>query len=110
MQRDEIRLLVLQPTPFCNLDCSYCYLPSHEQKGRMSEDTLRAILSVIFRSGRVGDRLNVVWHAGEPIVLPLDYYRRMFALAESLAPPGVQLRHGFQTNGTLLPMHGAGSS
>ena len=22
-----LELLVVQPTPFCNLDCSYCYLP-----------------------------------------------------------------------------------
>ena len=22
-----IELLILQPTPFCNIDCKYCYLP-----------------------------------------------------------------------------------
>jgi sulfatase maturation enzyme AslB (radical SAM superfamily) len=22
------QLLILQPTPFCNLDCDYCYLPN----------------------------------------------------------------------------------
>ena len=25
-----IGLVVIQPTPFCNLDCDYCYLP-HRQ-------------------------------------------------------------------------------
>ena len=100
--KEKIRLLVLQPTPFCNLNCSYCYLPSREQKSRMSEDTLRVALSAIFRSGRVDERLNVVWHAGEPLVLPIEYYRRMFAIAESLTPAGVRLQHGFQSNGTLL--------
>lgn len=26
-----IEQLVLQPTPFCNLDCKYCYLPNRSE-------------------------------------------------------------------------------
>ena len=29
-------LLVIQPTPFCNIDCSYCYLPTRQSKERMA--------------------------------------------------------------------------
>jgi uncharacterized protein len=28
--------LVLQPTSFCNLDCSYCYLPDRRSRHLMS--------------------------------------------------------------------------
>ena len=30
-----LELLVLQATPFCNLDCSYCYLPDRNDRSRM---------------------------------------------------------------------------
>src|SRR5205085_1513349 len=32
----RLRLLVLQPTPFCNIDCSYCYLSNRGSAARMS--------------------------------------------------------------------------
>ena len=35
------RLLILQPTPFCNLDCDYCYLPNRDDTRRMSIATVR---------------------------------------------------------------------
>ena len=30
-----ISLLVLQPSPFCNINCDYCYLPNRASKKRM---------------------------------------------------------------------------
>jgi hypothetical protein len=32
----QVRLLVMQPTPFCNLDCTYCYLPHRDDKRRLA--------------------------------------------------------------------------
>jgi uncharacterized protein len=46
--------------------------------------------------------MNVVWHAGEPMVLPIDFYRRAFRLVDGLKPSGMMLTHSFQTNGTLI--------
>jgi uncharacterized protein len=31
-----LELLVIQPTPFCNLNCSYCYLPDRQNTRKMS--------------------------------------------------------------------------
>jgi len=28
----RLQLLVIQPTPFCNIDCRYCYLPDRSNK------------------------------------------------------------------------------
>jgi len=99
---DAIELLVIQATPFCNLDCAYCYLPDRNARHRASEQTLDATFRRVFESSFIGKELTVVWHSGEPLVLPIEYYRTAFALAEAHRPPGLKLSHSFQTNGTLL--------
>ena len=37
-----VRLLVVQPTPYCNLDCDYCYLPDRADRTRLSLELLEA--------------------------------------------------------------------
>ncbi len=97
-----IQLLVVQPTPFCNIDCKYCYLPNRTSKAVVSSDTLRNLFSQVFASGWFGDVLSVVWHAGEPMILPIAFYREAFALVEALRPAHLDVVHSFQTNGTLI--------
>ena len=98
----RIELLVVQPTPFCNIDCRYCYLADRTNKSVVAESTLRNLFSQVFVSGWARDGLSVVWHAGEPMVLPIDFYRRAFALIDTLKPAGLTVTHSFQTNGTLI--------
>jgi uncharacterized protein len=100
-KRDTINELILQPTPFCNINCKYCYLPLRSEKARMSEDVLAAAFRLL-RSQLVGDRLAVVWALGEPMSLPIDFYECAIAIAREAAPPGLAVRHGFQTNATLV--------
>ena len=40
-----IELLVIQPTPFCNINCSYCYLPNRHSKAVVSLETLSNLFS-----------------------------------------------------------------
>lgn len=98
----QIQLLVVQPTPFCNIDCRYCYLPDRTNKAVVADDTLRNLFSQVFASGWAKEGLSVVWHAGEPLVLPAAFYRRAFALIDELKPAGFPVTHSFQTNGTLI--------
>lgn len=98
----RIQLLVVQPTPFCNIDCRYCYLPDRSNKAVVTEVTLANLFREVFASGWAEESLSVVWHAGEPMVLPTAFYRRAFALIDGLRPPGLAVRHSFQTNGTLI--------
>ncbi|MGO8843582.1 MAG: cyclophane-forming radical SAM/SPASM peptide maturase GrrM/OscB [Methyloceanibacter sp.] len=99
---EPISLLILQPTPFCNIDCKYCYLPSRDRHHLMKEEVLTAIFEKVFTSGRLSQELSVVWHVGEPLAAPISFYEQAFALAERMRPPGTVLKHGFQTNGTLI--------
>jgi uncharacterized protein len=97
-----IDLLVVQPTPFCNIDCKYCYLPDRNSKAIIAPQTLHNLFSQVFASGWVRDGVSVVWHAGEPMVLPIAFYRDAFAMIESLRPRDLSVVHSFQTNGTLI--------
>ncbi len=95
-------LLVIQPTPFCNLDCSYCYLPDRGSKKRIRSATLARIFERVAESGLATQPYTVVWHAGEPLVLPPAFYDDAFATAARLAAPGIPVTHSFQTNATLI--------
>jgi len=67
-QVGPLELLVIQPTPFCNLDCSYCYLPDRSNKRKMTLETLEKTFNWVFSSGLVRQPFTLLWHAGEPMV------------------------------------------
>src|SRR4051794_38257826 len=98
----QIETVVIQPTPFCNIACSYCYLPQRNDRTVMLLETVRATFECVFNSGWSAPELNVIWHAGEPLVVPAGFYRGAFDLIESIRPATVQLRHSLQTNGMLI--------
>jgi uncharacterized protein len=98
----RLRLLVLQPTPFCNIDCSYCYLSNRGSAARMSLATLELVCRRVFESPFLGRELQVAWHGGEPLTVPLAWYEEATALIAARRPANLRLTHGFQTNGLLL--------
>jgi len=59
-------------------------------------------LKLLQDAGCLGDQLDISWHAGEPLVLPVQYYRQAFDRLESARPAGLSIRHHFQTNATLI--------
>ncbi|MFI4987159.1 MAG: cyclophane-forming radical SAM/SPASM peptide maturase GrrM/OscB [Alphaproteobacteria bacterium] len=96
-------LLVFQATPFCNINCSYCYLPNRGSKARMSIDAIGVIAKRIFEYfSPLPPTISIVWHAGEPLTMPVDWYRAAFAEIARSLEPGTTVRYSFQTNGTLL--------
>lgn len=97
-----IRLLILQPTPFCNISCDYCYLAERDVHRFMSLDVVEATVSNAKQCGLVGPQLSIVWHAGEPLVASRQFYRQAFDLVSRTLGPEVQVRHSIQTNGTLI--------
>ncbi len=97
-----IETVVVQPTPFCNIQCSYCYLPQRNLKTVMGQSTIALLFAKIFASGWTSQGLTVIWHAGEPLVVPISFYQTAFAAIEAARPASLQLRHSFQTNGMLI--------
>jgi uncharacterized protein len=97
-----IETVVVQPTPFCNINCSYCYLPQRNVKSVIAQNTVTALFEKVFASGWTEEGLTIIWHAGEPLVVPVSFYETAFAAIESLRPASLQIRHSFQTNGMLI--------
>lgn len=100
--RPRIDIVVVQPTPFCNIDCSYCYLPRRNDRTVIEQSTVRNLFAKLFASGWADQQVSVIWHAGEPLVLPIEFYREAFATIERLRPGQVGIVHSFQTNGMLI--------
>ena len=98
----RLRLLVLQPTPFCNIDCSYCYLSSRKSAATMSLETLDSACRRVFESALLDQQLEIAWHGGEPLTVPLSWYEKAMAVVAERRPDALQLKHRFQTNGLLL--------
>ena len=97
-----LELLVIQPTPFCNLDCSYCYLPDRQNKRKITVETLEKTLNWVFSSGLVRQPFTLLWHAGEPMVLPASFYEEAtLALERSNVSP-FEVTQSLQTNATLV--------
>ena len=100
--RPAISMVVLQPTAFCNINCTYCYLPDRSNKHVMALSTVERLFTEVFASGWAGPEMIVLWHAGEPMAAPISFYREAFAIIERLRPQTVCVKHSFQTNGTLV--------
>jgi uncharacterized protein len=95
-------LLVVQPTPFCNLDCRYCYLPDRSRTDRMGAEVLDALFQWVFGSGLARAPFTVSWHAGEPMVLRPNFYQGALEAAARHNAARVPVVHSLQTNGTLI--------
>jgi uncharacterized protein len=102
LHREETQVVVLQPTPFCNINCRYCYLPHRSVHQMMTPAVLRRILEALFSTSFLADRVVLLWHAGEPLVVPLDFYRQTLSLIQELNTRGVKVIPSLQTNGMLI--------
>ena len=100
--RGATRLLIMQPTAFCNVDCDYCYLPNRTDPRIMSHDIVAAAADFVFQGGLDASDFTVVWHAGEPLVVPPSWYREAFARIGAAAPANKAVPHAIQTNGMLI--------
>ncbi|WP_217135485.1 cyclophane-forming radical SAM peptide maturase AmcB [Streptomyces sp. AC558_RSS880] len=98
LARTSSRVL-LQPTPLCNLDCRYCYLPSRGLARVMSDEVADAVAGTV-DSWSEHHPVTVLWHGGEPLTTGVSRLRELF----DRFPPGRghPVRHAVQTNASLI--------
>lgn len=102
MNLSPVELLVFQPTPFCNLNCSYCYLSQRADRRTMAVDVVRTTLDRLLHENLLSPEVGVVWHAGEPLVVKREVYAAYFRSIKKVAGSAVEVRHFIQTNATLI--------
>lgn len=96
-------LIVLQSTSFCNIDCSYCYLPNRSLNNKMSLAVLEKIVSEVFASKFVSAPFDFLWHVGEPLSVPVSYYEEAISIINHIGlEAGIEYTLNFQTNATLI--------
>lgn len=98
----RLQQIVMQPTPFCNLDCSYCYLPHRHRKVVMNLDVVDATIRFAQQASLLGSTVEVRWHAGEPLAVSKHFYTQAFERFAHMLGPEVAVEHSIQTNGVLL--------
>ena len=113
-QRSGIRrnfsLMLKVCGPVCNLDCDYCYYLEKEvlypgknwkvADFRMPEDTLGTIIRD-YIGAQAGNRVEFIWHGGEPSLLGTAYFRKALEMQKRYAGDK-EIANVFQTNGTLI--------
>lgn len=94
-------LLVIQLTPFCNINCKYCYLNNRSDTSLISLTTINRIIDRLLEDKLVPPSLSIVFHAGEPLVFKPKLFGQV--LTTFLARlPKTSLSYSIQTNGTLI--------
>src|SRR5580658_3229476 len=83
-------VFVVKLSKFCNLRCAYCY--EHRElhvRDVMQEETLRRLFADIDTFGRylsalgIQPKFSFVWHGGEPLLLPPEYFGRVVELQQA---------------------------
>lgn len=97
-----IALIVLQPTSYCNLNCRYCYVPNRQDSTLMSDAVLEATIAKALRSPLVQDKIQFLFHAGEPLAAGLPFYQRACELITRHNTRGLAVTISLQTNATLI--------
>jgi uncharacterized protein len=94
------RLIVLQPTPYCNIRCSYCYLGNRDDRRLMSNAVIEAIREKIFANLDADASPTIVWHAGEPTTAPISWYEHAYERLRDVTPSGASF--AMQSNGIAI--------
>ncbi|MBA5862211.1 MAG: GRRM system radical SAM/SPASM domain protein [Nitrospira sp. CR1.1] len=94
--------IVVQSTSFCNLDCSYCYLPNRASDKRITWETINLLLRYLESTNLLSQEVEIRWHAGEPLIVPFDFYEYCVQRIAELYGGSRTFKHSIQTNATLI--------
>ncbi len=100
---EATRTVVIKTNNRCNLHCTYCYDEFNQIKTRPSlSNEMYGIIQnrlVTYSKDNGIDRLNIIWHGGEPMLMGLDFYKK--AIRQQLEC-GFYFSNLMQTNATLF--------
>lgn len=102
--------LIVKVSKLCNLRCTYCYeTPELDNPARMSLPNIEKMFvhlrDYLLRWGRGQNRVQFIWHGGEPFAQPLLYWEEIMALQKRVFGGHFQrqsIHNAVQSNLTLL--------
>lgn len=104
--KKPFELVMIQPTPYCNINCTYCYLSEERRNSKevMTDDVLRKICEKIFYSDLISttNQVTFLWHAGEPLSLPIRFYENAIKIINEYKKADIKVYHSVLTNGITL--------
>lgn len=99
--------VIFKPTEACNARCVYCDVVHKEAQlvKTMPEDILETFFVRIneFLLAHPQEKMTVIWHGGEPLLLGPEYFATALAFQEKhCAGTAGRIDHSIQSNLTLL--------
>lgn len=86
----------------CNLSCSYCYEGINKNKEKMSLDTLKKSLDFIVTHNFPGDRIDLVFLGGEPLLNKECLFQAVDMIKKEYPGESNLFHYAITTNGTLI--------
>lgn len=88
---------LVKPTHQCNMRCKYCFAEKYGyDKEILDIEKLKKYFALLSKKYSY---INVIWHGGEPLLVPLDFYSEIYNFCKTLNSKFI---YSLQTNGTLL--------
>ena len=88
---------LIKPTNECNMRCKYCFAEKYGYSDSILD--LKILKKYLKLLSQKYDYINLVWHGGEPLMVPLSYYEEAYDYCQKLDSKFI---YSIQTNGTLL--------
>ncbi len=98
-------LLIKPSGSDCNVDCKYCFYKHRafdvgQGRQRMSDKVLERLVKDYLTLGFPVS--SFAWQGGEPMLMGLDFYKRVVELQKKYGAPGQEVSNALQTNAILL--------
>ncbi len=101
----QFSLLIKPTSSECNSDCLYCFyknlpLYRHLKATRMDETVLETLIRKYLKTHQT--QYIFSWQGGEPLLMGIDFFKRVIDLQRNFATAGSVIGNGLQTNGYLI--------
>lgn len=97
--------IIFKPTEKCNSNCIYCDVVVKKKPKTMSLELLEHIFKNMdeFLKAKPKERVQLIWHGGEPLLLGEDYFLKAIEFQETYCKNTKnRIDHAIQSNLTLL--------
>ena len=97
--------LIFKETEACNSNCVYCDVIARKKPRTISMERLGKVFVYIneYLVKFPDEYFSIVWHGGEPLIVGVDFYRKVLELQEKYCPETKsRIEYDIQSNLTLL--------